>query len=54
MRFYAFHGVLPQEQKAGNYFRVEATLYTDFSRALTSDELTDTVNYAEICRVIAE
>ena len=28
MRFYAFHGVLPQEQKAGNYFRVEATLYT--------------------------
>lgn len=54
MRFYAFHGVLPQEQKAGNYFRVEATLYTDFSRALTSDELTDTVNYAEICRVIAD
>lgn len=54
MRFYAFHGVLAQEQKAGNYFRVEATLYTDFSRALTSDSLADTVNYADICRVVAD
>ena len=54
MRFYAFHGVLPQEQKAGNYFRVEATLYTDFTRALTSDKLADTINYADIYRVIAD
>lgn len=54
MRFYAYHGVLPQEQKAGNYFRVEVTLYTDFSRALTSDSLDDTVNYADIYQVIAD
>lgn len=54
MRFYAYHGVLPQEQKAGNYFRVEVTLYTDFSRALTSDSLDDTVNYVDIYQVIAD
>lgn len=33
LRFYAHHGVLPQEQKVGNYFKVETILYTDFSRA---------------------
>ena len=46
LRFYAHHGVLPQEQKVGNYFKVETILYTDFSRALVTDELTDTLNYA--------
>ena len=40
LRFYAHHGVLPQEQKVGNYFKVETILYTDFSRALVTDELT--------------
>ena len=39
LRFYAHHGVLPQEQKVGNYFKIETTLYTDFSRALVTDEL---------------
>ena len=54
MRFYAHHGVLTQEQKVGNYFTVEATLYTDFSQALVSDELSDTVNYAEVYKTIAD
>ena len=51
LRFYAHHGVLPQEQKVGNYFKVETTLYTDFSRALVTDELTNTLNYAEVCQI---
>ena len=54
LRFYAHHGVLPQEQKVGNYFKIETTLYTDFSRALVTDELTDTLNYAEICKIISD
>ncbi len=54
VRCYAYHGVMPQERTTGNYFRVEATLYTDFSRALTSDALDDTINYAEVCQVIQE
>ena len=54
LRFYAHHGVLPQEQKIGNYFKVETTLYTDFSRALVTDELTDTLNYAEVCKIISD
>ena len=54
LHFYAHHGVLPQEQKVGNYFKVETTLYTDFSRALVTDELTDTLNYAEVCKIISD
>ena len=54
MRFYAHHGVLTQEQTVRNYFTVEATLYTDFSQALVSDELSDTVNYAEVYKTIAD
>ena len=54
LRFYAHHGVLPQEQKVGNYFKIETTLYTDFSRALVTDELTDTLNYAEVCKIISD
>ncbi len=54
VRCYAYHGAMSQEQKVGNYFTVETTLYTDFSRALTSDALSDTINYAEVCQVIQE
>ena len=54
MKFYAYHGVLPQERTTGNYFGVEITLYTDFSRALASDELSDTVNYAEVCQIVSD
>ena len=54
LRFYAHHGVLPQEQKVGNYFKVETTLYTDFSRALVTDELTDTLTYADVCKIISD
>ncbi len=54
VRCYAYHGVLPQERKVGNYFTVEITIYTDFSRAFTSDSLDDTVNYAEVCQIIQE
>lgn len=54
IRFYAYHGVLPQERTTGNYFGVEITLYTDFSRALASDELSDTVNYAEVCQIVSD
>ncbi len=52
LRCYAYHGAMPQEKKVGNYFRVEVLLYTDFTRALTSDRLEDTVNYAEVCQLI--
>ena len=48
MRFYAYHGVLPQEKKVGNWFSVDLELSVDLSRAALSDQLQDTLNYAEV------
>lgn len=54
MRFYAYHGVLPQEQKVGNWFWVDLSLEVDLSGAALSDDLQDTLNYAEVYDLVAE
>ena len=52
VRIYAFHGVMPQENKIGAYFTVSAELETDFSQAMATDELEGTVSYANVFDVI--
>ena len=55
LRFYARHGVLPQETKVGAEFTVDLRLAADFSCAAEMDELEGTLNYAEVFeRVKAE
>jgi dihydroneopterin aldolase len=47
MQFYGYHGVFPEENKLGQRFIVDAELHLDLSRAGSSDDLGQTVNYAE-------
>lgn len=54
MKFYAFHGVLPQEKLVGAYFYVNLKLKTNFIRAAKTDELESTVSYADIYSTIKE
>ena len=54
MKFYAFHGVLPQENLVGAYYHVDLKLKTDFTHAAETDELEDTVSYADIFTVVKE
>lgn len=54
LEVYAFHGVLPEENKLGQKFHVCAELYTDFSSAAENDDLTMSVNYAEVCECITD
>jgi dihydroneopterin aldolase len=54
MKFYAFHGVLPQENLVGANYYIDLRLKTDFSRAAETDELEGTVNYADIHAAIKE
>ncbi|MDR2057398.1 MAG: dihydroneopterin aldolase [Dysgonamonadaceae bacterium] len=54
MNFHAYHGVMEQEQKVGNTFTVDLKLYADLSRAIRTDHLEDTVNYAFIYAVVKE
>ena len=48
MKFYAYHGVLPQENLVGANYYIDLRLKTDFSRAAETDELEDTISYADI------
>jgi dihydroneopterin aldolase len=50
--FYAYHGVLTEEQSIGGNFEADLDLYTDFSKAAYSDSLKNTVNYHAVYKFI--
>ncbi|MEF9924429.1 MAG: dihydroneopterin aldolase [Muribaculaceae bacterium] len=52
IRFYAYHGVMPQETHVGNIFEVTIRVDYPFSKAMLSDDLEDTLNYAMLYNVI--
>lgn len=52
LKIFAFHGVLPEENIIGTYFILNLEVHADIWQATDSDELEDTVNYAEINDII--
>lgn len=54
VRFYAYHGVAPQETLVGNEFIINLSLKVDFGQAATTDEVADTVSYADVYAVLKE
>lgn len=54
LKLYAFHGVLPQENRVGAEYTVNLRLKTDFSRAAQTDSLEGTVNYAEVFEAVKQ
>lgn len=52
MRFFAYHGVLPQETVVGNQFEVSMRIEADLSAACRSDDVRQTLNYAQIYDVV--
>lgn len=54
VKFYAFHGVLPQERKVGNDYQVSLRICYDISRAMVSDDVNDTLNYAEVYQLLSQ
>ena len=52
MHFYAHHGVLPEETITGNDFIVNLRVETDFTPAFESDDVNDTLNYAEAYDIV--
>ncbi|WP_298593268.1 dihydroneopterin aldolase, partial [uncultured Rothia sp.] len=47
-----YHGVLDFEKRDGQPFVVDVTLYSDFSAAAATDDLTKTTNYALVVDLI--
>ncbi|QFT87151.1 Dihydroneopterin aldolase [Bacillus sp. THAF10] len=57
MTFYGYHGVFPEETKLGQRFIVDLEIELDLSKAGTSDDLTQSVNYADLyntCKKVVE
>ena len=54
LKIQAFHGVLPQEHIVGNLYSVNLSITTDFSKAMSSANIVDTINYAEAAEIIKE
>jgi dihydroneopterin aldolase len=48
LRFHAFHGVEAQERMTGNDYELNLRIQVNVSAAMVSDNVTDTVNYAEV------
>ena len=54
VRFHAFHGVMPQETKVGADFLVNLRIGYLLGTAMESDEVGDTLNYAEVYALVAQ
>ena len=54
IQLYAFHGLDPQENTVGANFYIDLSLKTNFSRAAQTDNLKETVNYADVYQAIKE
>jgi 7,8-dihydroneopterin aldolase/epimerase/oxygenase len=52
LEFYAYHGVLPEEQVLGARYLIDMDLFVDLRQAGSSDEVGDTVHYGEVYQVI--
>ena len=52
MRFYAYHGVNPEERALGQRFTVDVALALDLRRAGQSDDLADTVSYSAVYKLV--
>jgi dihydroneopterin aldolase len=52
MRFYAYHGVNPEERVQGQRFTVDLVIEADTHIAGETDDLTKTVNYSRVYDVV--
>ncbi|MCQ9339969.1 dihydroneopterin aldolase [Corynebacterium phoceense] len=51
---FGYHGVFEEEKRTGQPFIVDITCWLNFAEAAADDDLTKTINYAELAEVAAE
>ena len=54
IQFYGYHGVGPEERRQGQRFLLDVELGMDLRQAAGSDELSASVDYAEVLRLVKE
>ena len=54
IRLYAYHGCLLEEAQIGSEYRVDVTIQANFQTSIDTDELSDTIDYVHINRIVKE
>lgn len=54
LKLYGFHGCLPEEAVIGTQYRIDVDVHTDFMEAAKTDDLSKTVDYVVINRLVKE
>ncbi len=54
LELYGYHGVFPEENILGQRFKIDVELGISLRTAGTTDQLHDTINYAEACEQIKQ
>ena len=54
IQFYGYHGVSEPEREVGQKYAVDVEVFRDLERAGKSDDLNETINYAEIFNLVVE
>jgi len=52
LRLYAYHGVMAQERRVGGWYTLSLRVHYNIICAMESDEVSDTVNYAELFEMV--
>ena len=52
MRLYAYHGVMPQERVVGGEYVVNLDVSAHVAEAIKSDQVDDTIDYAEMRNIV--
>lgn len=52
VRLYAFHGVLGQERRVGGEYSVSMRVHYNIYKAMESDDVADTLNYAQLLDIV--
>ena len=54
IRTFSYHGCLEEEAKIGSNYRVDLIIKTNLKPSAKTDELTDTVDYVDLNRIVVE
>ena len=54
IKLYAYHGCLKEEGVIGGHYVVDVTIDADFSVAAETDDLSNTVDYVDVNRIVTE
>jgi len=54
IHLYAYHGCLDEEGKIGSEYRVDLSVKADLSKSANTDNLSDTVDYVHLNKIVKE